>query len=376
MRHKILFLMPAMLNGGAEKVLIDILKHFDYTKYNVFLLLECKEGPYISDIPDKVELIYLHEKNLWIERLYRYMVMLHCKWLVYQILCRIPLLWSLKGRRFDTIVSFMEGMAVKMHSYICDKADRNISWVHIDLKKKHWSLDFFSNEQEESNCYQKMDKIVFVSQDARDRFREIFTIDDNKLAVIYNLIDCDEIRKLADSKIVKKNKFTICMVGRLNQQKRYDRALEAISMLKNDHYDFELWILGSGELETSLRKKVQEKNLTNVVSFKGFIKPVYPYLKVADLLLNTSESEGYPLTICEALCLGRLVVATNITGASELITASGAGILVDEDPVSISKGLKQVMNDTALRKEYSEKAVRYAQSFSVQESMKNIYRLI
>lgn len=376
MRRNILFLMPAMLNGGAEKVLIDILKHFDYTKYNVSLLLECKDGPYISDIPDKVELIYLHKKNLWIERLYRYMIMLHCKWLIYQILCRIPLLWSLKGRRFDTIVSFMEGMAVKMHSYIYDKANRNISWVHIDLKKKHWSLDFFSNEQEESNCYQKMDKIVFVSQDARDRFREIFTIDDNKLAVIYNLIDCDEIRKLADSKIVKKNKFTICMVGRLNQQKRYDRALEAISMLKNDHYDFELWILGSGELETSLHKKVQEKNLTNIVSFKGFIKPVYPYLKVADLLLNTSESEGYPLTICEALCLGCPVVATNITGANELITASGAGILVDEDPVSIYQGLKQIMNDTALRKEYSEKAVRYARSFSVQESMKNIYRLI
>lgn len=376
MKHKILFVMPAMLNGGAEKVLIDILKHFDYTKYNVSLLLECKDGPYISDIPDKVELIYLHKKNLWIERLYRYMIMFHCKWLVYQILCRVPLLWSLKGRRFDTIVSFMEGMAVKMHSYIYNKANKNISWVHIDLKKKHWSLDFFSNEQEESNCYQKMDKIVFVSQDARDRFREIFTIDDNKLAVIYNLIDYDEIRKLADSKIVKKNKFTICMVGRLNQQKRYDRALEAISMLKNDHYNFELWILGSGELETSLRKKVQEKNLTNVVSFKGFIKPVYPYLKVADLLLNTSESEGYPLTICEALCLGRPVVATNITGANELITASGAGILVDEDPISIYKGLKQIMNDTALRKEYSEKAVRYAQSFSVQESMKNIYRFI
>lgn len=166
------------------------------------------------------------------------------------------------------------------------------------------------------------------------------------------------------------------MVGRLNQQKRYDRALEAISMLKNDHYDFELWILGSGELETSLHKKVQEKNLTNIVSFKGFIKPVYPYLKVADLLLNTSESEGYPLTICEALCLGCPVVATNITGANELITASGAGILVDEDPVSIYQGLKQIMNDTALRKEYSEKAVRYARSFSVQESMKNIYRLI
>lgn len=86
MKRNVLFIMPAMLNGGAEKVLIDILKNFDYTKYNVSLLLECKEGPYINDIPDEVELIYLHKKNLWIERFYRYMIMLHCKWLVYQVL--------------------------------------------------------------------------------------------------------------------------------------------------------------------------------------------------------------------------------------------------------------------------------------------------
>lgn len=376
MKYRVLFIMPAMLNGGAEKVLIDILKHFDYTKYNVSLLLECKEGPYIYDIPDKVELIYLHKKNLWVERLYRYMTMFHCKWLVYLILCRLPVLWNLRGRHFDTIVSFMEGMAVKMHSYLYDRADRNISWVHIDFKKKHWSLDFFSNEQEESYCYKKMDKIIFVSQDARDRFKEMFKFNDDKLNVVYNLIDCEEIKKLADSKNVEKNKFTICMVGRLNWQKRYDRALEALSMLKADHYDFELWILGSGELEEDLRKKVQERNLTDVVSFKGFIKPVYPYLKVADLLLNTSESEGYPLTMCEALCLGRPIVATNITGANELITASGAGILVDENPVSIYRGLRRIMDDTVLRKKYSEKAFRYAQSFSVRESMQRIYSLI
>lgn len=221
-----------------------------------------------------------------------------------------------------------------------------------------------------------MDKIIFVSRDAKDRFKEIFKFEDYKLEVVYNLIDCDEIKKLANSKIIEKNKFTICMVGRLNQQKRYDRAIEAVGMLKADHYDFELWILGSGELETDLRKKVQERKLTSVVSFKGFIKPVYPYLKVADLLLNTSESEGYPLTICEALCLGRPVVATNITGANEIISASGAGILVDETPVGIYKGLKQMMDDTALRKEYSEKAVSYSQSFSVQESMQRIYNLI
>lgn len=376
MKRNVLFIMPAMLNGGAEKVLIDILKHFDYTQYNVSLLLECKEGPYINDIPDEVELIYLHKKNLWIERLYRYMIMLHCKWLVYQILCRLPLLWHLKGRHFDTIVSFMEGMAVRMHSYISDKADRNISWVHIDFKKKHWSLDFFSNEQEEYECYHKMNKIIFVSQDAKDRFKEIFKFEDHKLEVVYNLIDCDEIRKLADSKIVKKNKFTICMVGRLNQQKRYDRALEVARKLKGAGYNLEFWILGDGEQMAKLRDKVKEYDLEDYFLLKGFIKPPYPYMKQSDILLISSESEGFSLVACEAFCLGVPVVSTKTSGPTELIKSSKAGLLVNENIDDIYMGLKYMIDNKAFRDECSINALEFAKTFETQLKMKEIYGLI
>lgn len=376
MKHKILFMMPAMLNGGAEKVLIDILKHFDYNKYNVSLLLECKEGPYINDIPDEVELIYLHKKNLWIERLYRYMIMLHCKWLVYQILCRIPLSWSLKGRHFDTIISFMEGMAVRMHSYIYDKADRNISWVHIDFKKKHWSLDFFNNEQDEYECYQNMDKIIFVSRDAGYRFKEIFKFDENKFEVVYNLIDCDEIKKLADSKIVKKNKFTICMVGRLNHQKRYDRALEVARKLKETGYNLEFWILGDGEQMTRLRDKVKEYDLEDYFLLKGFIKPPYPYMKQSDILLISSESEGFSLVACEAFCLGVPVVSTKTSGPTELIKSSKAGLLVNENIDDIYMGLKYMIDNESFRNECSVNALDFANTFNICSKMEEIYSLL
>ncbi len=376
MKRNVLFIMPAMLNGGAEKVLIDILKNFDYTKYNVSLLLECKEGPYINDIPDEVELIYLHKKNLWIERFYRYMIMLHCKWLVYQVLCRLPLLWSLKERRFDTIVSFMEGMAVRMHSYIYDKADRNISWVHIDFKKKHWSLDFFSDEQEEYECYQKMDKIIFVSRDAKDKFKEIFKFDDYKLEVVYNLIDCDEIKKLADSKIVEKKKFTICMVGRLNQQKRYDRALEVACKLKETGYNLEFWVLGDGEQMTKLRDKVKEYDLEDYFFLKGFIKPPYPYMKQSDILLISSESEGFSLVACEAFCLGVPVVSTKTSGPTELIKSSKAGLLVNENIDDIYMGLKYMIDNESFRDECSVNALDFANTFNICSKMKEIYSLL
>lgn len=368
--------MPAMLDGGAEKVLIDILKNFDYSKYDVTLLLETEDGPYIDDIPQQVRLISFHKKNIWIERLYRYFSMFGCKRLAYFFLCKLPLLWYLRGMYFDTIISFMEGMAVKMHSYIFDKTDKNISWVHIDLKKKHWSLDFFANEKEELNCYQKMDNIVFVSQDAKNRFRELFDIDEDKLRVVYNLIDCDEIVRLSQSEPVEKKKFTICMVGRLNQQKRYDRALQVAIKLKNNGYDIEFWVLGDGELKTELECEILRLGLQSSFLLLGFVKQPYSYINQADILFLCSESEGFSLVVCEALCLGKPVVSTATSGPTELINKSKGGIIVDENIDNIYSGLKRMIDNKSFREECSANAVAFSKTFNVQETMQRIYELI
>ncbi|MCU6772353.1 GDP-mannose-dependent alpha-(1-6)-phosphatidylinositol dimannoside mannosyltransferase [uncultured Bacteroides sp.] len=375
MKH-IIFLMPAMLNGGAEKVLIDILKNFDYSKYDVTLLLETKDGPYIDDIPQQVRFISLHKKNLWIERLYRYLSMFGCKEFAYFFLCKLPLLWYLRGMYFDTIISFMEGMSVKMHSYIYHKASKNISWVHIDLKKKHWSLDFFTNEKEELNCYKKMDNIVFVSQDTKDRFKELFEINENKFKVIYNLIDRDEIVRLSQYKFIEKKKFTICMVGRLNQQKRYDRALEVAYKLKKNGYDLEFWVLGDGELKKELEYEISRLGLHDSFLLLGFVKQPYSYINQADILFLCSESEGFSLVVCEALCLGKPVVSTCTSGPTELIRKSRGGIIVNEDIDNIYNGLKQMIDNKSFREECSANAVAFSKTFNVQETMKRVYDLI
>ena len=62
MKKKVLFMMPALPGGGAEKVLIDILKNFDYASYEVTLFLEYKEGVYLNDVPEEVR-IYVYETS-------------------------------------------------------------------------------------------------------------------------------------------------------------------------------------------------------------------------------------------------------------------------------------------------------------------------
>lgn len=99
-------------------------------------------------------------------------------------------------------------------------------------------------------------------------------------------------------------------------------------------------------------------------------------MKEADIYLNTSEAEGYPLVICEALCLGLAIVATNISGASEILAHSEYGLLVSEKEEDIYNGVKRLMDDTTLRQEYHMKALQRAEMFDVPTTMAQIYGLL
>lgn len=377
MKKKILFIMPSLPGGGAEKVLIDILKNFDYRSYAVTLLLEFREGVYLNDVPEEVRVLSLHGQNtIWFERLHRVLRAVRGYAIFHAVVYRRMLLRRLKGERFDTIVSFMEGAALKFHSYITGKARRNLSWVHIDLKHKHWSLDFFRNAKDELAAYRKMDKIVFVSKDTKRNFTEIFPIRLEQCAVVYNLIDKQAIQHESMAFHVKKKKFTICMVGRLNKQKRYDRALLVARRLKEEGKDFELWILGDGMLAYELKSIASKYGVDNCVSFLGFQKNPYPYMKAADLYINTSEAEGFSLVTCEAFCLDLPVVATMTAGPTELLDNSQYGLLTDESEDAIYNAVRLLMEDSNLRNHYREKAQQRAAMFDVPATMEQIYKIL
>ena len=377
MKKHILFIMPDLPSGGAEKVLIDILRNFDYTTYDVTLLLEYRQGVYLKDIPSQVRFKTMFgASNIWLERWHRLLGILHCGHLYHAIVHKLILLFTLRGMKFDTIVSFMEGEAVRLHSYIMKKASNHVSWVHIDLKTKHWSQVFFKSDQQEKGIYEQMDKIVFVSDEARMKFLELFDIEKDKCCVQYNLIDAKTIRKLAHSKKVEKEKLTICMVGRLNPQKRYDRALRAVKRLKEDGLDFVLWILGEGNLENQLKALIGELDIEDCVQLKGFVKPSYAYMKAADIYWNTSDAEGYPLVVCEALCLGLPVVATSICGTKEILGNGQYGCLTLEDEDDIYEQMKEMLVSEQLRQEYAAKALEGASWFDTQKVMNEIYQIL
>ena len=378
MKKDVLFIIPTLCGGGAEKVLIDILRNFDYNRYNVMLALEFKDGVYVEDIPENVVVkSFFRRYNILSYIFFTFLRRIRLYHFYHRVVYKYWMRFLFRKHDFDTIVSFMEGNALKLHSYVYNKAKRNISWVHLDLKAKHWSADFFERAEIEKLCYQLLDYVVFVSNDSMNKFLELYPdYPKSKCRVIYNLIDKDQIIASSNETYINKQGVVICMVGRLNEQKRYDRAIDAVKRLKEDGYVFKLWILGCGEQLEMCRQRSIESGTDSDIHFWGFVKPAYAYMKVADIFLNTSQAEGYPLTICEALCLGLPVVATDITGAREILDNSKYGLLVGEDVDSIYKGLKLLLSDPDKRRYYQNQALIRAEEFTVRHVLDDIYELL
>lgn len=339
---KVLFCIDTLSGGGAEKLLIDILRRFDYSKYCVDLLVLENSGVYFTDIPSQVYWFTPDNTEY------------------------------LNNTSYDIEIAFLEGLAVK---YIVQRQGeaKKIAWIHIDLFSFHWTKRFYENDAEEESDYLRMDKIIFVSGDAKGQFNRLFPNMEVSQAVIYNLIDVQDIQNKSNAFQVKQNKLTLCCVGRLSGQKGQERLIPVISRLVHeDRLDLELWLVGEGEQRQELETLIRQYSLEDVVFLKGFRKNPYPYMKASDIFVSVSYSEGYPLVLCEALALEKAIIATNISGTKEVLGYGEYGMLVENDE-DIYQGLKEMITNKTLREEYSRKAFIRSGMFDVKRTMDSIY---
>lgn len=340
---RILFCIDTLGGGGAEKLLIDILKRFDYEKYAVDLLVLFEEGIYFADIPEEVSWFFPGSEKV-------------------------------KNRFYDIEVAFLEGLAVK---YIAERGSVavKIAWVHIDLYNFHWTKSFYKSDEHEYEVYQKMNKIIFVTENIKRQFERLFGGIHAELLVIHNFIDQSDLLKKSEGYKVSKRKFTLCSIGRLTPMKGYLLLIQTVHRLVDDGLDFDLWIVGEGEQRMVLEDLIQERSLSNIVFLQGFHKNPIPFLKEADVFVSSSSVEGFSLVIGEALCLGKPVVATKNAGSEEVLDGGKYGMLIEQGDDFLYKALKNVIQSESLRFDLRSKAFERSGWFDVSKAMDKIYNV-
>lgn len=363
---KILFIMYNLAGGGAEKVLIDLLNNIDYTRYEVDLLLIRKEGVYLNSINKNVKVKSIipcnKNKNSLHLRLMSLMYAYFPKTLVSHII----------GKKYDVEIAFLEGETSKIATYSKNKHSKKISWIHTDLEKY-----ITMSREEEEKIYDLTDTIVCVSNKCKDSFNNIYPQYKDKIKVIYNLIDMENIINKSKEKL-KDNKKYILAIGRLVKEKRFDRLIKSYKLLLDEGFSEELIILGEGELRGELETLIKKLGLTEKVHLQGFKKNPYQYIKNCSVFVVPSEFEGFSLVVAEAMILGKAIVTTDCVGPSELIDYGKHGILIpnNDNETSLKEGIKEILRSEEDKQFYEQKSLERSKIFNKDKFMDEFYKLV
>jgi glycosyltransferase involved in cell wall biosynthesis len=150
----------------------------------------------------------------------------------------------------------------------------------------------------------------------------------------------------ADIRAVPRPKkgFTLLYVGRLVPLKGHATLLQAVALTRSHHPDVQLWIVGDGPLQPSLRKLTDELGLNDSVTFFGEQGDVSPFMLAADLFVSSSVTEGLPVSLLEAMSVGLPAVVTDVGGMGEIARLSGGvRIVPSPDPQGVAAALSDAI---------------------------------
>lgn len=350
---KILFFVETLSAGGAEKVLCTLVNNMDREKFDITVQTLNEADPKKFLVPGIRYRTINRCKTPLGRKLFHYWVRLcaQLKWL-YPLYIRDD---------YDIEVAYLECGPTKIMAGSTNRRAKKLAWVHCDLAKKEGMA---AQADRLRQYYRAYDKVVCVAQMVRDSFVKLFG-PVPEAVVLYNVNDEAQILKMADTfQPEREDVPTLCSVGRLSHEKGNDRLIEACRMLKAEGHDFRLWIIGDGPERVRLEEQKEAYGLGSCVRLLGFQSNPYPYIKTADFMVVPSRFEGFSTVVTEALILGKTVVTTPCSGMREQLGDSEYGLITEDSTQGIYRGLKRMLEDTALRGSYARKAALRGSAFS------------
>jgi glycosyltransferase involved in cell wall biosynthesis len=369
---KVLFLIPSLVCGGAERSLINILNHLDYSRYDVDLVVVSSNGIYMTQVPKSVTLISLFHNDLLVRILAYAQKKLYFTWLFKQMIKR-----KVKGN-YDVGISFLDSNFTDLLFFV-KNVKKRVAWVHASYKSYDNFAKFYKNKRYKEhlilNRYSKLDEIYFVSHDTMDEFIEVFgTFPIMK--VIYNLIDSKSIVLKSKYDNINKNpNIQFVAIGSLLPVKGFDRLIRSTALVKARGYGIRLAILGTGPMQNKLEKLIKDLGMQEEVKLLGFLSNPYPLLRASDVFIMSSVSEALPTALCEAMILGKPTLVTNCSGCRELIDNEQFGLISDQNDEKLSQKMIQYITNPSLLKHYSEKSLERAELFHDTRILEEYYNV-
>lgn len=330
MKKKILFVIPDFYIGGTNKSLENLLLLIDSNIYEIRIFSLYEDGDFYYK--EKVFKPYLIKKSFFYRlfhdhfwfRKFSTLVSLLFRCNASRLLHKFEINRIQKKEKFDTVIAYQESSATICVSMLRNCSNR-IAWVHCELR--YWLQDLVKGRKlEEAGDYSKYDKIICVSESARQSFLSLYPQLSDKVMFIYNSVDDNHIKELADDVKVNvpfsDNTFNILSVGRFSPTKQFDLIPKIVSELKKITSKPFCWyiIASTEECLQDMLEKIEKYDVSREVILLGAKDNPYPYFKKSDLFVCTSESESFSYVIAESKVLHVPVLCNNIPVAKEVVS--------------------------------------------------------
>ena len=364
---KILFLIHDLGQGGAEKVLVNLVNNMDRSKFDISVTVLFGGGVNEQFLAPDIHFHAVFPKE--VPGNSKLMKMLTPKQL--HKLC--------VKEHYDIEVSYLEGPSARVISGCQDPYTKLVSWIHVEQHTMDKLAGSFRSENEARECYNRFDQTVCVSQYVHDDFCRLLDFQ-KPCRVLNNTVESDKILagaseeapELADDGMVR-----LIAVGTLKQSKGYMRLLKIVKRLRDEQYPVHLYILGIGPLQAEMEEYIRRNELQDTVTLLGYQTNPYKYVSKCDLFVCASFAEGFSTAATEALIVGTPVCTVEVSGMKEMLGENNEwGIVTENSEEALYQGIKLLLDSPDLLAHYKSQAILRGRNFRTAETVKDVEQML
>lgn len=353
---RMLICLGSMIIGGAEAVLINLLKRFDPNEYEIDLVLGEKKGEFLQLIPSYVNVIdstdiglfYGSAKSILLKELKKGKLFSAMKIYYYwkkRDIRRFNYCYKrVQHMKYDIAIAYSSWQTILVefiNNYV--DATNKLVFVH-NQPAMNDSVPGTMLIDETMQCINNYTHICGVSETVTQEFRSLCPQFADKCITVYNFMDEDSILTRANEDIDEMKEsgiIKILSVGRFIAQKNFTVIPSVCEELTKRNIDFKWYIVGDGDEKEIVQKVIDENGLNDRLILLGAKTNPYPYFKASDIYCQPSRSEAYCTTINEARILGKPIVATEFPGIREQLSDGQGGIIADNNAVALADGIEK-----------------------------------
>ena len=396
MKKKILFIMPSMFIGGAERSLLGLLEALDYSKVDVSLFLYRHEGEFLKYIPKEVDILpEIDEYKTFDVSVKSLLFSNKCIFGIKRILSKIAIKWNCCRKKTQAGVwmsmqytaRYLQGLLPQITGeydlgiMYLGVADTLVNKVNAKVKMTWNHTDYdtlYPDKKMDLEIYKKINYLVSVSEECNQKVKNFYPEIAEKSIVIENCLAekliKEQAKEIVDDFNDNDSFIKLLSIGRYCEAKNFDNVPAICKKILQQGINLKWYIIGYGSDEALIKQKIKENGMENQVILLGKKNNPYPYMANCDIYVQPSRYEGKCVSVREAQMLEKPVIITKYETSSSQLEDGIDGIIVPLENSACADGIVKVINDKKLQNRLVQECKK--RNYSNREEVQKIYNIL